>query len=182
MTKSLIVSKHSPIIHHGFFVEDAKDFAQKHHDLFGSGPFVVLENTQADVTFRGEHSITDITIVTGWWKESAVEIIQQHSDNASYLNENGRYGFHHIDIFVEDVEAACKEFEAFGNSIQMYNFELEGFPFAYIDARDTLGFYIEVNQSMDFMSGLAKQLAVGWDGETDLFRPMEEVMKALNPQ
>ena len=176
MSKSKIVSQHSPIIHLGYYVENAREFAQRHHDLYGSGPFVMMENVSATVTFRGEESTSNITIYTGWWKEMAIEIIQQNSDNHSYLKENGRYGFHHIDIFVPDVKEAVKEFEAFGNSVQMFNFERPDFPFAYIDARETCGYYIELNQKMDFMSELAKKIAVDWDGETDLFRTLADVM------
>ena len=175
MNKSLLVSKHSQIIHMGFFVEDAMAFAQRHHNLYGSGPFVVNEHVNADVIFRGERSITEITMATGWWKETAVEVLQQHSDNHSYLKENGRYGFHHIDFFVSDVKEAIKEFEAFGDNVQMYNFDRPEFPFAYIDARESCGYYIELNQSMDFMSGLAMKLAEGRYGASDKFWTIDDL-------
>jgi MFS family permease len=90
MSKSEIVSKHTPLYHLGFYAEDAKAFAQQHHDLYGSGPFIVMENVPSTVNFHGKDVTTNITVATGWWKDMAIEIIQQNSDNPSYLNENGR--------------------------------------------------------------------------------------------
>ena len=177
MSKSKIVSKHSPLTHLGFYVEDAKAFAQRHHDLYGSGPFIVMENIPSTVTFRGEESVSNLTIITGWWKEMSIEIIQQNSDNPSYLNENGRFGFHHICFCVDDVEEAVKEFETAGDGVQMFNYSRPEFKFAYIDARDSCGYYIELNPQMDFMSQVVKKWAEDWDGESDLFRTMEDLKK-----
>jgi len=177
MTKTKIVSKHSPITHLGYFTKDAKAFAQRHHDLYGTGPFIVMENVPAENYFRGEKTVTDLTIVTGWYKDLAIEIIQQNSDNDSYMTENGRYGFHHIAIVVDDIKEAIKEFEECGDGVQMFNFDNEQFPFAYIDARESCGYYIELNPFMDFMSSVVKGWAEDWDGETKLFRGMEDIQQ-----
>jgi ABC-type transport system substrate-binding protein len=174
MGKSVIVSKHSPLYHLGYYVEDAKAFAQAHHDLYGSGPFIVMENITSSVTYHGVDTETTMTIATGWWKDIGIEIIQQHSANDSYLKENGRYGFHHICFGVSDVQGAIKEFEAAGDSVQMYNFSRPNFPFAYIDARASSGYFIELNPEMDQMSQLVKKWAADWDGETKLFRTIED--------
>jgi len=174
MSKSEIVSKHTPLYHLGFYAEDAKAFAQQHHDLYGSGPFIVMENVPSTVNFHGKDVTTNITVATGWWKDMAIEIIQQNSDNPSYLNENGRYGFHHICFGVSDVKGAVKEFEEAGCPVQMYNYDRADFPFAYIDARTTSGYYIELNPNMDPMSQLVKKWAADWDGETKLFRTLED--------
>jgi catechol 2,3-dioxygenase-like lactoylglutathione lyase family enzyme len=174
MSISKIVSKHTPLFHLGFYAEDAKAFAQAHHDLYGSGPYIVMENIPSTVTFRGEDVTTNITVATGWWKDVGVEIIQQNSDNPSYLNENGRFGFHHICFGVDDVKEAVKEFKAAGNSVQMFNYSRPEFPFAYIDARGSSGYYIELNPEMDPMSQLVRKWAADWDGETKLFRTLED--------
>jgi catechol 2,3-dioxygenase-like lactoylglutathione lyase family enzyme len=175
MSLTKIVSKHTPLYHLGFYVKDAKAFAQAHHDLYGSGPFIVLEHAPSNVLLRGVESVSDLTIYTGWWKDIAIEAIQQNSDNPSYLNENGRFGFHHICFGVSNVQEAVKEFEASGNGVQMYNYDMPEFPFAYIDARETSGYYIELNPTMDPMSQIVKGWATDWDGETKLFRTFEDV-------
>jgi len=154
----------------GFYVEDAKAYAQHHHELYGSGPFVVMENIPAEMIFRGKEVTFDLTFYTGWWRNLSVEIIQQNDDQPSFLSENGRYGFHHIAIGVSDVQKACKEFEAAGNSVQIYNFTIPQFKFAYIDARNTCGYYVELNPEMDFMSQVVRGWAEDWDGKSDLFR------------
>jgi hypothetical protein len=177
MSISKIVSKHTPLFHLGYFVEDAKAFAQQFHDLYGAGPFLVMENVPAKQTYRGVEMTTILTIATGWWKNMAVEIIQQNSEGKSYLNENGRYGFHHITIGVSDVQAACKEFEEAGCSVEMYNFSNPEFPFAYIDARDQAGYYIELNPHPDPISQIVKKWGENWDGETKLFRTLEDARK-----
>lgn len=170
-----IVSKHTPLYHLGFYAEDAKAFAQAHHDLYGSGPFIAIEHAPSQVSFRGVESKHDLTIYTGWWKDVGVEIIQQNTEGPSYLNENGRYGFHHICFGVSDVQRAVKEFEVVGDSVQMYNYDRPAFPFAYIDARRSSGYYIELNPQMDPMSQAVKKWAADWDGETKLFRTLEDV-------
>ena len=174
MSISKIVSKHTPLFHLGYFVEDAKAFAQHFHDLYGAGPFLIMENVPATQTYRGVEMTTMLTIATGAWKDSAVEIIQQNSEGKSYLNENGRYGFHHICFGVSDVQGACKEFEEAGCSIEMYNFDRPDFPFAYIDARETAGYYIELNPKPDPITQLVKKWAADWDGETKLFRTLAD--------
>jgi catechol 2,3-dioxygenase-like lactoylglutathione lyase family enzyme len=175
MSSSKIVSKHTPLYHLGFYVPDARAFAQAHHELYGSGPYIVLENNDSYTYFHGEKVTTNMTICTGWWKDISVEVIQQNSDNESYLTENGRYGFHHICFGVSDVEAAVKEFAEYGVPVQMYNYDMPEFPFAYVDARETSGYYIELNPQMDFMSQVVKGWAVDWDGESNLFRSMADV-------
>jgi len=174
MSKSKIVSEHTPLFHLGFYAEDAKAFAQHHHDLYGSGPFICMENVPSKQIFRGKETETTLTVVTGWWKDVGIEIIQQISEGPSYLNENGRYGFHHICFGVSDVQGAAKEFEEAGCSIQFYNWDRPDFPFCYIDARDTSGYYIELNPQMDPLSQIVKKWAADWDGETKLFRTIED--------
>jgi hypothetical protein len=117
-------------------------------------------------------------VVTGWWKDVGVEIIQQNSEGLSYLNENGRYGFHHICFGVSDIKEAVKEFVAAGNSVQFYNYDRPEFLFAYIDARETSGYYIELNPQMDPMSQIVKRWAADWDGESKLFRSMADARSA----
>jgi catechol 2,3-dioxygenase-like lactoylglutathione lyase family enzyme len=179
MSKSAIVSKHSPLYHLGFYVEDAKAFAQEHHDLYGSGPFILMEKVTSSVTWHGQESETTMTSATGWWKDMAIEIIQQDSDNDSYLKENGRYGFHHICFGVDDVQEAVKEFEASGNPVQMYNYSRPNFPYAYVDARGSSGYFIELNPEMDAMSQVVKKWAAEWDGETNLFRSIDDLRKEM---
>jgi ABC-type transport system substrate-binding protein len=178
MSVSKIVSKHTPLFHLGFFAKDAKVFAQAHHDLYGSGPFIVLENTDTTHTFRGKETTTNITVVTGWWKDVGIEIIQQNSDNVSYLNEdNHPYGFHHICFGVSDVKGAIEEFEAAGDTVQFYTFDRPDFPVCYIDARGSSGYYIELNPQMDPLSQAVKAMAADWDGETNLFRSIADLRR-----
>ncbi|MDR1933849.1 MAG: VOC family protein [Spirochaetales bacterium] len=176
MSVSKIVSKHSPIYHLGFFVEDAMAFARQHHDLYGSGPFIVMENFPIEHIFRGKEMTIMITVVEGWWKDLSIEIIQQHTEGPSYFKENGRYGFHHICFSVSDVPAACKEFEAAGRSIQVTSFDRPT-PYAFIDAREQSGYYIELIPTVDPLSQIVKKWAADWDGETKLFRTLEDARK-----
>lgn len=180
MSVSKIVSRHTPLFHLGFFAENAKDFAQAHHDLYGSGPYILMEGIDTTYNFRGVETTTNITIATGWWKDVGVEIIQQNSEGVSYLNEDGHpYGFHHICFGVDDVKGAIEEFKAAGDTVQWDSFARPDFPVCYIDARKSSGYYIELNPQMDPMSQFVKKTAGTWDGETDLFLSMGEVRKAM---
>ncbi|MDR1796648.1 MAG: VOC family protein [Clostridiales Family XIII bacterium] len=166
MSESKIVSKHTPLFHLGFFAKDAQAFAQAHHDLYGSGPFILMGPVDTTYDFRGTETTTNITIATGWWKDIAIEIIQQNSEGVSYLNEDGHpYGFHHICFGVDDVKGAIADFEAAGDSVQWTSFARPDFPVCYIDARGSSGYYIELNPQMDPISQAVKGMAANWDGE-----------------
>jgi hypothetical protein len=164
MSISKIVSNSTPLFHLGYYAKDAKAMAQHMHDLYGAGPFILMDNVNSTYTFRGVETTTNISIATGRWKDIGVEIIQQNSEGASYLNENGRFGFHHICFGVTDVKGAIKEFEAAGDTVQWYSFARPDFPVCYIDARETCGYYIELNPQMDPMSQAVKKIAETWDG------------------
>jgi hypothetical protein len=176
MSVSKIVSKHTPLFHLGFFAEDAKAFAQAHHDLYGSGPFILTDAMDTTYNFRGVETTTNITIATGWWKDIGVEIIQQNSEGVSYLNEdNHPYGFHHICFGVDDVKGAIEEFKAAGDTVQWDSFARPDFPVCYIDARKSSGYYIELNPQMDPMSQAVKNLQATHDCEKQLFIGLAEL-------
>ena len=181
MTK--ILSKHTPIYHLMFFVPDVKKAALLHNEMFGSGPYVVIESVKMDSQlYLGKYPMpTDVAMATGWWGNLAVEFVQQNNSGHTYYKDNyGKYGFHHICIGVgPKVQEVVEEFKEYGCEVLMTDFSREHFPYAYIDARELLGMFIEINPGPDPSTICIEKWAKDWDGKTDLLRTYDDVLKEM---
>jgi catechol 2,3-dioxygenase-like lactoylglutathione lyase family enzyme len=177
MSLTKVLFHHTPIYHLSYFVPDVREASLRHHEMFGSGPFVVAENPQKTThTYKGQPFKINITMSTGWWGDLAVEFIQQNSEGPSYFKDNGRFGFHHICFGVSDVKAAIADFEANGCTVAVSDFSRENYPYAYIDARKLYGMYMEINPGPDAVYKVVKKWAQDWDKKTDVIRDFDVFM------
>jgi len=177
MDMSKIVSNHYPVYHLSYFVPDVKEAARKHHEMFGSGPYLLVENITINPIYKGEPGEFNISIATGWWGDVAIELVAQHNDVPSYYKDNdGRFGFHHVCIGVSDVKAAIKEFEDRGYPLACFA-DREGYPWAYIDCTKDWGMFVEINPGPDPGYDAVKKWAEDWDKKTDLFRTWADIKR-----
>lgn len=63
-----------------------------------------------------------------------------------FVNPARPLSFHHIGMRADDLDAVCRESEKQGRKL-VYSGENTGIRFAYFDARDTLGHYLEYIQA-----------------------------------
>ena len=174
MTKAL--SNHTPIYHISFYVPDVEEASLKHHKMFGSGPFMIMKDFHNEnQIYKGQPFVIDISMSTGWWGDVAVEFVQQNNDGPSYFKDNGRYGFHHVCMGAPDTKQSVLDFNENGCETVMYDYTREDFPYAYIDARELLGMYIEINPGPDPVYKAVKEWAQDWDKETKVLRYMDDL-------
>ena len=138
-----------PIRQIAYFVTDIRSAAAAHRATFGSGPFLIVDHIPTPVVrHRGRPAALDHSSAYGQWGELMIEFVQQHDDGPSafhdlYPRGSGRFGLHHIALFVDDLTAAIDRFGQSGQECALYA-ETASLAFAMIDATDTLGHMIEL--------------------------------------
>lgn len=83
-----------------------------------AGPFFVLDNVLTPgQTYRGQESRADLTLAMGFAGHMLIELIQPLDDNPSVFRETidtRGYGFHHLGIACDDVDAASEDYRQRG--------------------------------------------------------------------
>lgn len=153
----------------GYYVESIEDTAKLLHDALGVGPFVDLgTNPPASCSFRGQEIDLLSRCALGQLGEMQIELIEVKSTGEDPYKEMGRYGIHHFCIWVDDVDAAVKDFSAYGIEPAMTMVSGQGLKVVYLDAREQLGHYIEVNEPLDQLAQGVKALHEKWTGDESL--------------
>jgi len=139
-----------PIRQVAYFCADVRAAAAAHHAVYGSGPFFVADNIPlARTVHRGVERVHDHSSAYGQWGEVMVEFVQQNNPGPSpfhdlYPEGSGRYGLHHVAVFVEDVDTALAEFAAQGAPCAMRAEMADGFVYAFADTSASLGHMTEL--------------------------------------
>lgn len=148
-----------PIRQVAYFCADVRQAARAHHAAFGSGPFFVADNIPlARAVHRGVERVVDHSSAYGQWGEVMVEFVQQNNPGPSpfhdmYPEGSGRYGLHHVALFVDDVDAALADFAARGCPAALRAEMNDGFVFAFADTTATLGHMTELYAPVPTLTG-----------------------------
>ncbi|MBC2778635.1 VOC family protein [Parasphingopyxis marina] len=141
------------------------------------GPWFLLESfTGDDQVYRGAQSTADVAIAMSFAGHMNIELIQPKDDNPSVYKETVDrlgYGFHHVGIALEDVDAGIADYEARGYELAFRAKVPTGGAVAYMDGGpDKPGFVelIPANPGMDAAFTGFWEAAQGWDGK-DPIRP-----------
>ena len=154
-----------------YVVDDIEAVARAHAELFGSGPFLHRGAASEEVTYRGEKTTVTMETAYGQLGDLQIELIKSLTDGADIYNETGRFGFHHVSIWVDDVEEALKDFAAVGCEPAMYMLAGGGLPVFYVDCTELLGHFVEIHMPIPSFWGFVKHAHDEWDG-TDPYREM----------
>lgn len=169
-----------PIRQVAYFVADIEAEARQHSAVFGSGPFFVARHVKLASSFhRNARQAFDHSSAFGQWGEIMIEFMTQHDDAPSachdmYPHGSGRYGLHHMTIFVRDIDTAIEQFEHVGIPLAQDSVTEGGTRFAFADATATLGHMIELYEPNEQITGfysMVRDAASGWDG-ADLIREL----------
>ncbi|MCY1673062.1 VOC family protein [Novosphingobium sp. SL115] len=139
-----------PIRQVAFFVEDVRAAARAHHATFGSGPFFVADNIPlARAVHRGVERPLDHSSAYGQWGDVMVEFVAQNNPGPSPFHDlfsegSGRWGMHHVAVWVDDVDAELARFAAQGAPCALRAEMTDGFVFAFADTSATLGVMTEL--------------------------------------
>ena len=154
----------------GMVVPDIKAAIKRHNEVFGSGPYILMENFSLDkYVYKGVESDFVISEAHGYYGDFFVEFVQQHSSSPSYytdVNDMSKIGFNHLHLYVEDMKEAMNAAESLGYEINSYAVNNGRICLAMIDMRKDIGYMIKV---YDFntkkMHDNVRKLGQNWDGK-----------------
>ncbi|MEP3422689.1 MAG: VOC family protein [Erythrobacter sp.] len=156
-----------------YFVPDIERAARAHSEQFGSGPFFTLRHIALTHSIhRGIERRFDHSSAYGQWGDVMIEFVMQHGDEPSAMRDlypslSGRYGLHHMAVFVDRLDTAIADFEARGFPLAQLSETLDGTRFAFVDATASLGHMIEMYEPNETLLGFynfVQNAADGWDG------------------
>ena len=189
MSIEKLLHKYSPNWQIGFISPDWRATCEKHHEVFGSGPFLYIEDQKFDKVVRRGDDPDSIGYVTnmelacsyGAWGDKSIEVVQQLSSEPSYYTElngeHGMLGMNHLHMFVDDIRDTILEFREYGYDYDTLGWAMGQLAFAMVDLRKDFGTYVEIYpKTNQMMFAAIAGVAQGWDGETDLFRDLMVVM------
>lgn len=165
-------------------VDDIDAAVQQWRETTGIGPFFVGAHIGAmitDTTYRGRPTDIDISAAIAYSGSIQIELIQQHGDAPSPYREVypvGEGGIHHMQAFVEDVDARCRVYEKHGFEVVMTGAVGGLTPVAYVDTRPLTGCMTELmsweGPAVHMFDALVA-VADKWDG-ADPVRDMSTLM------
>ncbi len=140
-----------------------------------AGPFFLLDSfTGAEQLYRGAATGADVAIAMGFTGHMMIELIQPKDTKASVYKEivdRRGYGFHHIGIASEDVEAERRAYEARGCHVVFSAPVPSGGTVYYMDDGDGAPGFVELipaTPGMDDMFTRYWRASVDWNGETPI--------------
>ena len=148
-----------PIRQIAYFCADVREAALAHHQLTGSGPYFVADHIPlAKAVHRGVERPLDHSSAYGQWGELMVEFVHQNSPGPSpfrdlYPEGSGRWGLHHVALFVDDVDAELERYSAAGFPTALRAEMNDGFVFAFADTAATLGHMTELYAPVPALTG-----------------------------
>lgn len=156
----------------GYVVDDLEQAARAHSALFGSGPFIHFSAPGPKRTlFRGQEVRNIVDVAYGMYGDLQIELIKPTSDGPTPYTVPGRTGFNHFSVWVDDFDAAIRDFAEAGFEVAMLMESSGGLTVAYIDCLDAWGHYVEIHNPQPYLVDLCRNLARDWDG-TDPYRAM----------
>ena len=159
----------------GYYVKSIEETAEKMGTLLGAGPFFDMGvNPPAELEYRGKKSESLTRCALGHFNNVQIELIEVANDEPNVYDEAG-YGLHHICIWSDDTEKVAKEFVDAGFEIAMEMTSGQGLKVIYIDAREQLGSFIEVNAPLEQLYMGIKMQHENWDGT----RPLRSVAELM---
>lgn len=144
----------------------------------GAGPFYVLPHLHSPgQTYRGTASRADVTLAMGFTGHMMIELIQPLDENPSVYRETIErrgFGFHHVGIAFDDVDAAARDFGARGYHEAYRAAVPTGGEVVYLDngsgAAEGFIELLPVTPGMDATFTRFWEAACDWDG-SDPVRP-----------
>ncbi len=120
--------------------------------------------------YRGTQTNADIALAMSFAGSMNIELIQPKDANPSVYKEiidRRGFGFHHVGIAVEDLEAARREYEARGFQVAFTAPVGSGAVYYMDDGRNEPGFIelFEANAAMDQAFTNWWRQTVDWDGD-----------------
>ena len=132
----------------GFVYKDIEKQAKIFETLFNVPKFAVLPETTDIVKYRGKDGEVNTKIALSRQFGLQIELIQHISGDSIYKEfiDQGREGFHHVSLFIENIETYIEYFEKQGYKMIYYG-AIGKQVYAYFDTEETLGMLLEVQET-----------------------------------
>lgn len=162
-----------------YVVPDVREAALRHCELFGSGPYFVVDHVPFRTSiYRGKPAEFAHSIAIGQWGDMQIEFMQRDDDRPSVLTDvleitGGNSATHHKAIIIPEPRAAAEAFERAGYPIAWTGIMEVGIEIFMIDTLALYGHMIELyapSTEVETFYAMVKDAAVGFDG-TDPLRP-----------
>ncbi|MDP3673531.1 MAG: VOC family protein [Novosphingobium sp.] len=154
-----------PIRQVAYFCDDVRVAALEHHRQFDSGPYFVAEHIPLrSSVHRGIARELDHTSAYGQWGGVMIEFVQQNSPGPSafrdlYPEHSGRFGLHHVAVFVDDPDAEATRLAEVGFPTALRAVMNDGFVFAFADTWAQYGHMIELYAPVPQLTGFCAMVA-----------------------
>jgi catechol 2,3-dioxygenase-like lactoylglutathione lyase family enzyme len=162
-----------PIRQVAYFCPDVRQAALAHHRQCGSGPYFVADHIPLSETLhRGVARSFDHSSAYGQWGEVMIEFVQQNNAGPSAMHDlfpegSGRYGLHHVALWVDDVDAEAERLAGQGFPLAQRSVMTDGFVFAFADTSAAYGHMLELYAPVASLTGfyaMVADAAKGWQG------------------
>lgn len=159
-----------PIRQVAYFCQDVRAAAKAHHAAFGSGPYFVADNIPlATAVHRGIPRLLDHSSAYGQWGDVMIEFVQQNNPGPSpfhdlYPEGSGRWGIHHVAVFVDNVDAELARLAELGHPVALRAEMTDGFVFAFADTVASLGHMTELYAPVPTLTGFYDMVADAANG------------------
>ncbi|HUY00972.1 MAG TPA: VOC family protein [Candidatus Deferrimicrobium sp.] len=132
----------------GIVVRDVIKTAKLLEQIFGIGPFQILEREPEEIIYKGK--LQNFQIKNGLARVGAVqleliEVLEGDCCQADFLKRKGE-GLHHLGVFVDDLEGALSKAKELGIELLQKGTAAGSIQWAYLDTEETYGLVIEFIQ------------------------------------
>jgi catechol 2,3-dioxygenase-like lactoylglutathione lyase family enzyme len=159
-----------PVMQLAFVPKDINAALHFWTQTMGVGPFFKFPHVAYEhFAYEGQKRDVDFSVLTAYWGEMQIELIEQHNAAPSTYTKwqaAGHDGLHHVCIAVESVDGVRAHAARTGARIAQ-EMRMGGLETIYVDSDDGPAPYIEFAQMppqfvglFDMMRGAAR----GWDG------------------
>jgi hypothetical protein len=164
--------KTGQIVQTAFVVQDIRASMEWWQQDGGCGPFFLLDSfTGPEQRYRGEPTKADVTIAMSFAGHMMIELIMPKDNQPSVyqetINRQG-YGFHHIGLAVDDVEAARAAYAKRGYHVAFSTPVPSGGKVYYMGNDHNPAGFVELipgTEGMDAMFTKYWKASVDWDGK-----------------
>jgi len=163
-------SQFGPVMQLAFVPKDVDAALRFWTQTMGVGPFFKFPHVSYEhFSYQGQSRDVDFSVLTSYWGDLQIELIQQHNDApSSYTNglAGGHDGLHHVCIAVDAVDAVRALGARTGARI-VQEMRMGGLETIYVDGDGGPAPYIEFAQVPPAFAGLFDMMrgaARAWDG------------------
>jgi len=162
---------YGPIRQNGYIVNDVEASAQYWANVFGVGPFFLINHiVYKDVKYKDRKIDIDVSVALAYSGDLQIELIQQHSSvptiYSEFLEEHGE-GLQHIAVWLEEFDKDVDRIRRAGGELLMEGEAGSGTRFAYFGGRVHAGAVLEVvtpsTGAMKYFN-VIKEASETWDG------------------